>query len=208
MNQSLQQYATDHTTPESAALRFIVEATTQELQYADMLSGRQVAGVLRLLVQTGGFMNVLEVGMFTGYATLAMAEVLPEDGNITTMEMNTRYQEIAERAFKRAKLAHKITILHGSARDTSKKLTGIYDLIFLDADKQFYPQYYELLKPRLRVGGILVVDNVFWHGGVLELNDRKSQAIHQLNKMLLNATDMETVMLDIRDGLTISRRKR
>ena len=208
MNKQLQEYAKQHTSEESEALKFIVKATAEELQYDDMLSGRQIGTLLRLFVQTSNASNILEVGMFTGYATLSMAEVLPEGGRITALEMNTLYMGIAERAFEMAGLKDRINIIHGNARESCKELKDSYDLIFLDADKQQYPQYFKDLKPRLKPGGLLVVDNVFWYGGVLEKNDRKSIAVHELNEMLLNDPDMETVMLDIRDGLTISRKRK
>ncbi|MCC5933979.1 MAG: class I SAM-dependent methyltransferase [Balneolales bacterium] len=203
----LQKYADQHCSEESDALKFIAKATHEELQYADMLSGKQVAGLLRLLIQTGGFKSVLEVGMFTGYATTAMAEALPADGHITTLEMNTLYAGIAARGFKVAGVEDKITVIMGSARETVLNIEGSFDLIFLDADKQWYPEYYRVLKPRLRSGGLLVSDNVFWYGGVLELEDRKSRAIHAFNEMLHEDEDMEVVMLGIRDGLSIARKR-
>jgi caffeoyl-CoA O-methyltransferase len=203
----LSKYAYQHSNPESDARAFIVKATSEELAYADMLSGRQVAGLLRTLVAAAGYKKILEIGMFTGYATLSMAEVLPESGHITTLEMNTMYMAIADQAFKKAGLSDRITVMHGNARETCLKLKGPFDLIFLDADKQHYPEYYKTLKPLLRSNGILAADNVFWGGGVLQPDDRKSKAIDEFNKMLAGDPDMETVMLDIRDGLTVARKR-
>ncbi len=207
MQNQLREYASSFTTKESESLRFIAETTHNELEYAEMLSGKQVTGLLRMLITAGGITEILEVGMFTGYATLSMAEVLPENGRITTLEMNTLYKSVAERAFKMAGVTDKIDIILGNARETCTGLGGQYGLIFLDADKQNYPEYFRVLKPKLRQGGFFVVDNVFWGGGVLDPQDRKSKAIHELNTILANDEDMETVMLDIRDGLTISRKK-
>lgn len=207
MKEELQEYAKQHTSRESEALQFITKATAEELQYDDMLSGRQIGTMLRLLVQTSNATNILEVGMFTGYATLSMAEVLPDGGKITALEMNTLYMSIAERGFQMSGIKSRINVIHGNARETIRDLTDTYDLIFLDADKQHYPQYYADLKPKLKPGGLLVVDNVFWYGGVIKLNDRKSKAVHELNEILVKDPDMETVMLDIRDGLTISRKR-
>lgn len=209
--QQLAAYAEAHSAPESPAVQNIISMSRDELAYTDVLSGRQVVNLLRLLVQLGGGREILEVGMFTGYATLSIAEVLPENGRITALEMNTRYEEVARRGFAAAspEVQRKIRLIHGNARETCTALQQSFDLIFLDADKQFYPQYYEILKPKLCTGGLLVVDNVFWHGGVLEepeAMDRKSRAIHALNQRLLADTDMQTVMLDIRDGLSISRK--
>ncbi|AXJ01058.1 caffeoyl-CoA O-methyltransferase [Cyclonatronum proteinivorum] len=204
---ALQTYADTHSSEESEARKYIIQATHSELQYADMLSGKQVAGLLRLLIQTGGYTRILEVGMFTGYATTAMAEVMPDNGHITTLEMNTLYAGIAKRGFKMAGLQDKITVIMGSARETVLQLSETYDLIFLDADKQWYPEYLRVLKPKLKSGGLLVADNVFWYGGVLENKDRKSQAINTFNKMLQQDNEMEVVMLGIRDGLSIARKR-
>jgi caffeoyl-CoA O-methyltransferase len=210
--EQLAAYAESHCEPESEAVKHILEMSREELAYTDILSGRQVVNLLRILIRIGGLSSILEVGMFTGYATLSMAEVLPEGGRITALEMNTRYEAVAERGFAAARksVRDKIQIIHGNARESCHDLRETFDLIFLDADKQFYPQYYEILKPKLCAGGLLVVDNVFWHGGVLEepeAMDRKSRAIHALNQRLLTDTDMQTVMLDIRDGLSISRKR-
>ena len=207
----LADYAEAHCDPESDAVQHVLKLSRDELAYTDIISGRQVVNLLRLLVQLGGLSDVLEVGMFTGYATLSIAEVLPEGGRITALEMNMRYQAVAERGFAGAtqEIQNKIRIIHGNARDTCAKLKETFDLIFLDADKQFYPQYYEILKPRLKEGGLFVVDNVFWHGGVLRNKkdaDRKSLAIDQLNRRLASDQDMQSLMLDIRDGLSISRK--
>ena len=209
--EQLAEYAEAHCEPESAAVKWILKMSRDELAYTDIISGRQVVNLLRLLIRLGGFSSVLEVGMFTGYATLSIAEVLPDGGRITALEMNTRYQAVAERGFATASAAvrDKIQVIHGNARESCADLQGTFDLIFLDADKQFYPQYYEILKPKLRQGGLLVVDNVFWHGGVLEepeAMDRKSRAINQLNNTLADDSDMQSLMLDIRDGLSISRK--
>lgn len=204
---SIENYAINHCFEESVHLAEIAELTENELQYSDMLSGKMVVGLLILLIKTGGYKNILEVGMFTGYATLGMAEILPEDGKITTIEMNDRYKGIAERVFEKSESAKKIEILFGNAREITKNLPESYDLIFLDADKQFYPTYYETLKPKLKSGGLLVTDNVFWSGAVLTKEDRKSKAIAEFNKMVKDDPDMEQVMLTIRDGVLIARKR-
>ncbi len=204
---NLEQYSDEFSFTESPELQKVVYLSDKELQYADMISGKQVAGLLRTLISIGKYKRVLEVGMFTGYATLAMAEVLPDDGEITTLEMNTRYLNIAERCFADSPHHHKINIVFGNARENVKKLTGKFDLIFLDADKQFYPEYFKILDKHLATGGLLVADNVFWHGKVLELNDRKSIAINEMSRLFKENEDYETVMLTVRDGLLIARKR-
>jgi len=203
----LEQYSENHSFEESEILKGVREATKYELQYDDMLSGKLVLGLLKLLIRIGGYKRILEVGMFTGYATIGMAEELPNDGKITAIEMNQRYRQIAERFIHESGLAPKVEILFGNARELVQTLDDSFDLIFLDADKQFYPTYYNILKPKLRTGGLFVVDNVFWGGGVLDIADRKSEAIHKLNQLIKDDSDMEQVMLTIRDGLLIARKR-
>lgn len=204
---TIENYAINHCFQESVHLSEIAELTENELQYSDMLSGKMVVGLLKLLIKTGGYKNILEVGMFTGYATLGMAEVLPKDGNITTIEMNDRYKGIAERVFAKSESAKKIKLLFGNAREITKNLSESYDFIFLDADKQFYPEYYETLKPKLKNGGLFIADNVFWSGSVLTQKDRKSKAIAELNRMIKDDPNMEQVMLTVRDGVLIARKR-
>lgn len=206
LHNSLEDYSNSFCFEESSLLKSIREATDKELNYADMLSGKMVAGLLRLLIQTGGFKEILEVGMFTGYATLSMAEVLPQDGKITSLEMNKRYHDIAVRHFNAFSDNQKIEVIFGNARESCLKLKDSYDLIFLDADKQFYPEYFKILKPKLNIGGIMVIDNVFWGGKVLELSDRKSKAIHELCELIKGDSEMEQLMLTIRDGVLIARK--
>ena len=203
----IEHYSSSFCFDESEILKAIRLATDSELNYADMLSGKMVAGLLRLLIQTGGYENILEIGMFTGYATLAMAEVLPENGKITTLEMNKRYYDIAMRHFNQFDNKNKIKVIFGNARESCLELDETYDLIFLDADKQFYPEYFNILKPKLNKGGILFADNVFWSGKVLDQSDRKSKAIHQFNEMVKADAEMEPLMLTIRDGVLIARKR-
>lgn len=199
-------YSNNYCFKESEILSSIRQATISELNYANMLSGQMVAGILRLLIQATRAKSILEVGMFTGYATMAMAEVLPDNGKITSIEMNKRYHDIAIRHFLMYNGKSKIDVLFGNARELCKGLNGSYDLIFLDADKQFYPEYYTILKQKLNIGGHFVADNVFWGGKVLEQSDRKSKAIHTFNEMVKNDSDMDQLMLTIRDGVLIARR--
>ncbi len=200
-------YSLEHSTPESEHTRWISEATTERLLYDDMLSGPHVGGLLRFLVKISSAKRILEIGTFTGYATLTMAESLPEDGTIDTLEMNLKYLKIAREGFERSGISHKINIIEGNSRNTVLTLEPGYDIVFIDADKDHYPEYFKSAKKLLSNGGILIADNVFWQGGVLHPSDRKSRAIHRFNQLVANDPEFENVMLPVRDGILLARKK-
>ncbi len=208
INSEIEEYAFQHTKPATDIIQKIDEATHAELQYAQMLSGRVEGRLLQFLVQVSGAKNILEIGMFTGYSALSMAEVLPEDGKIITCETNDRYRAIAERFFEQSPHGKKIEIRMGQALDTLISLKMSFDLIFLDADKDNYPAYYELIFPLLKKGGVLVIDNTLWSGEVLNPEDRKSKSIDRLNKMVLEDDRVENVILTVRDGINLVRKIR
>ena len=229
-------YARLITKPETPLLRDVRETTTRELAYDTMLSGPLVGSLLRLLVGISGARNVLEVGTFTGYATLQMALALPAGGIIRTCESNEKYAGIARRFFERYREEGgetEIRILPGLAMDTIRdqvlsssrdpqsgaddtsypvreQKPGALDFIFLDADKEHYPEYYEMLLPELRPGGLMVIDNAFWGGDVWneKEKDRKAAAIDQMNRMISGNPEVENVMLTVRDGLHLLRKIR
>jgi caffeoyl-CoA O-methyltransferase len=204
----IEAYAENHCSwPNQIAAR-IVRDTESELQFSDMLSGNQVSGLLRMLVMVSSARKVAEIGTFTGFATLAMAEALPDDGEIYTLEMNARYQAIADKNLPDSPASGKIRHLFGSARERIHELPDQLDLVFLDADKEHYPAYYEIILSKLRPGGLLILDNMFWYGGVLrEEKDRKSQTIHSLNVKIQGDERVENILLTVRDGLMIVRKK-
>lgn len=204
----IETYAEQHCSWPNDIARQIIHDTQEELNYADMLSGVQVTGLLRLLIQASGATRVAEIGMFTGFATLAMLEVLPDEGKLFAFEMNTRYTDIALRNLQQSQHYSKFELIFGSARETMDRLPSGLDLVFLDADKDYYPTYYEAALLRLRPGGLMVLDNVFWYGGVLEESkDRKSETLFKLNRHIQRDARVENVMLTIRDGLMVVRKK-
>jgi len=209
VNPEIEKYAEKFTCDESDILMGIVTATHEELEYDQMLSGKLEGRFLRLLVQLTGARRILEIGMFTGYSALSMAEVLPEDGEIITCDTNERYAGIARRYFEKSLSGEKITIKIGEALQSLKKISGPFDLIFLDADKKNYPEYYRVLHPLLKVGGLFVIDNAFWDGKVIESmdsQDDKTRAINRLNVIIHNDPTVENVLLTIRDGINLVRR--
>ncbi len=209
INSQIERYAEKLTFDESEILSAVSKATHEELEYDQMLSGKLEGRFLRLLVQLTGARRILEIGMFTGYSALSMAEVLPEGGEIITCDTNERYSGIARRFFEKTPAGRKITIKIGKALQTLKNISGPFDLVFLDADKKNYPEYYNVLHPLLRVGGLLVVDNAFWDGKVIDPIDRqddKTMAIDQLNNIIHDDPTVENVLLTIRDGINLVRR--
>jgi caffeoyl-CoA O-methyltransferase len=203
----IESYAEEHTTSESGIIKKLIERSEQELDHTDMLSGRVVGRLLAMLVKISGARRVLEVGMFTGYSALCMAEALPEDGTLITCELNEHYKAIAQSAFEESDHGHKISMEMGPALETIAGFNQTFDFIFLDADKVNYANYYKAVLPLLNAGGLLVIDNVLWSGEVLEPTDEKAQAIEKFNKMISRDERMEQVILTVRDGVTIARKK-
>jgi caffeoyl-CoA O-methyltransferase len=203
---SLLNYTEEHTQPESELLQELIEVTEQELVYSDMISGRVVGRFLAILVRTSGARRILEIGTFTGYSALMMAEALPKDGELITCEYNQRYEDIAKSFFQRSEHGHKIHLKMGPALETITDLKGPFDLVYLDADKINYPNYYRSAKPLIRKGGLMVIDNVLWSGSVVNPEDDKARAIDELNKLILADRDVENVLLSIRDGVQLVRK--
>lgn len=204
MTSDTEAYILRHTTPEPSDLKELVRESEQSLEYTDMLSGNQVGLLLRLFVRSGNIKRILEVGTFTGYSALWMADALPDDGELVTLEMNERYTEISDRFFSRDPYQRKIRQIMGPALETIDSLGGLFDMIFLDADKAQYPDYFIKLKPMLRRGGVLIVDNALWGGSVLQPDDVKSRAVDRLNDLVQSDPDFENTILPIRDGLLIA----
>ncbi|HKI44070.1 MAG TPA: class I SAM-dependent methyltransferase [Balneolales bacterium] len=208
VNPDIEKYAKTLSLDESELLLNISKTTHEELEYDQMLSGKLEGRFLRMLIQLTGAKRILEIGMFTGYSALTMAEALPDDGNIITCDTNERYANIARRFFEKSPCGYKISIKMGPALETLKKIKGPFDLIFLDADKNNYPEYYRILHPMLEIGGLLIVDNAFWDGKVIDRPDEKSMAIDRLNRMIYDDPTVENVLLTIRDGINLVRRVR
>lgn len=207
INREIEEYTESFTSDESDILKELVKASEEHLEYTDMLCGRQVGRLLKFLVQISGTKRILEVGTFSGYSAISMAEALPEDGILITLEMNEKYRNISKPFFAREPFKNLIKQKMGNALEVIPTISGPFDLVFLDADKLSYPTYYEMLKPKIKSGGLFVIDNVLWGGDVLRPSDEKSKAIHKLNKMIRNDKEVDQVMIPLRDGITIIRKK-
>jgi caffeoyl-CoA O-methyltransferase len=205
IDKEIVQYCNRHTTEESSILRELVKKTESELQYSDMICGPRVGELLKLLIRMSGAKRILEIGTFTGYSAIKMADALPVNGELITLELNQCYQKISEQFFKRDPYCKIIKQVMGDAISTIDSLSGEFDLVFIDADKALYPEYYQKARPKLKKGGIFVVDNTLWNGEVLHPDDPKSHAINRLNNLIQSDPDMQNVMLPVRDGVLIAR---
>jgi len=206
-SEEVENYANRFTTDESIAIKELISSSIKELEYTDMLSGRVVGQLLRQLVSLTGAKRILEIGTFTGYSACMMAEMLADDGEVITIEMNLRYQNLASKHFSEHPHGHKIQLIKGNAREILPDIQPHFDLIYLDADKMYYPEYYDQIVPLLKQNGLLVADNVLWDATVLDPEDRKAEAIHRFNEKVLHDTRTEQVLLPVRDGVSLIRRK-
>jgi caffeoyl-CoA O-methyltransferase len=159
-----------------------------------------------MLATLTGARRILEIGMFTGYSTLAWAEALPKDGRIVTCEINPETTEIAKRYFAESPHGHKIEIRLGPALDSLKLMHGIFDLCFIDADKENYGAYYDRCMELVRPRGLIILDNMLRGGRVLDPQDRPSQAVDALNKRIRNDPRVDNVLLPVRDGIMLVRK--
>ena len=202
--EAIEEYASAHTEPVSPLFEQLRKETYAKMELPQMQVGPIEGAFLRLLVRLTGAKRVLEIGMFTGYSTLMMAEGLPEDGELITCEINSKAEEVARRYFAKSPHGRKIKIRMGPALQTIESLTGPLDMVFIDADKENYPRYYDAVLPLLRAGGLIAADNVLWSGRVLKPKDQTDRAIVAFNQKVAKDTRVEKVMLTVRDGITLA----
>ncbi|MCX9011572.1 MAG: class I SAM-dependent methyltransferase [Candidatus Methanoperedens sp.] len=200
----IERYCTENTTPESPLLRELVAETYARTAFPEMQVGHLEGALLRMLVRLIRAKRVLELGTFTGYSSLVMAEGLPEDGKLITCDIDPQVTEIAKKYWSRSPHGKKIELRLGYALETLKTIEGPFDLVFIDADKENYVNYWESCMPKTRSGGLLVVDNVLWSGDVLDPKDRTDRAIAEFNRHVRNDKRVEIVMLPVRDGITLA----
>ena len=208
ISSKLQQYIDDHSMEESDLLKALDRETHQKVLQPRMLSGSYQGRLLALLAKMIEPKKILEVGTYTGYATLCMAEGLSTGGSIDTIDYNEELSDIQRRYFDQSPYRSQIVQHLGEAKDVIKTLTGPYDLVFLDADKENYPHYFDLIIDKLETGGVILSDNVLWSGKVLEkANDEATSALQEYNHKINSDARVETIILPIRDGLTITRKR-
>jgi len=204
----VEAYADANTTPEPDYLRAATSRALRELGPRNISVGHLGATLLGILVAASGTRRVLEIGTFFGYSALAMAASLPEDGTLISCEIDPRHAEVAAANIKASPYADKIQIMIGPALDTIDGLTGEFDLAFIDADKSGYPAYYHAVLPRIRPGGLIVIDNTLRGGSVARADgDPGTQLIRDLNARIAADERVDCVLLPVRDGMTVIRRR-
>lgn len=207
---SLQHYAERLTSPETEVLAALNRETNLKVNQAQMLSGHWQGVFLQMITHLLQPKRVLEIGTFTGYTAICFAMGLPPDGHVHTIDVNEELEDFCTRYFRAAGLADKITLHIGKAATIIPSLRDVFDLVFIDADKLNYELYYDLVIDKLRPGGFILADNVLYHGEVLlpaAAQTNNARAIHAFNEKVAADERVEQVLVTIRDGLLLIRKK-
>ncbi len=194
-------YAAQHSKPETPLLKKVREFTETQVAQPQMLSGPLAGNFLKMVVKLTKSHKILELGTYTGYSALWMAEGMEKDGKIITCDASPEHAQIARRHFDESPFAKNIEIKIGPALSTLETLKGTFDLVFIDADKENYPTYYEKCITMVRAGGSILIDNTLWSGKVLNPQDPSTKAIHRLNEMIAKDSRVDNVLITVRDGI-------
>lgn len=206
LSAALEEYIADHSEEEPELLRELTRETHLKVLMPRMITGHYQGRVLSLISRIIRPRNILEIGTYTGYSALCLAEGLLPDGKLHTIDKNEELRELQRRYFDLSPYGDQIIQHTGLALETIPRMGETFDLVFIDADKQEYPDYFEIVLPKVRPGGLILLDNVLWSGKVLEPiapKDRTTQILVDFNKKLTKDPRVRTVLLPIRDGLTI-----
>jgi predicted O-methyltransferase YrrM len=208
ISEALTEYAEAHTTAESPLLYQLNRETHLKVLYARMLSGHLQGRVLALFSKLIQPKIIVEIGTFTGYAALCLAEGLTSDGKIHSIEIDPEIAAFAQRFFDKSEFKHQIILHLGNALEIIPQIPEPIDLVFLDADKKNYLNYYHLILPKMRIGALLIADNVLWSGKVIEnqIEDEETTALRNFNKYIHQDQRVENVLLPFRDGLMCIRK--
>jgi caffeoyl-CoA O-methyltransferase len=206
VSDELERYAQEHSTPDAELFRGLEEETRATQTLPQMMVGPLEGQLLGWLVWLSEARNVLEIGTFTGYSSISMALNLPDEGRIISLDVNEETTAIARRYAEEAGVAAKIEYRVGPALEELERLDGPWDLVFIDADKESYIDYYENVLPKLSDSGFIVADNVLWSGRVLDdEGDEGTEAIKGFNEHVAADDRVECLMLTVRDGMTLIR---
>ena len=218
--EQIYKYIEDHKTPQSKALDWVEKQTHIRTNHARMLSGAVQGQFMRMLVQMTGASRILELGTFTGYSAICLASALPEDGHLDTLELNDELEDLILEGFERAGLSEKISLHIGDCKETLRSIRSemgpepapekLYDIVYMDANKREYCEYYELVFDMVRPGGLILADNVLWDGKVCLdplPQDKQTLGIARFNDLIRDDRRVESVILPLRDGLNVIRKK-
>ena len=203
-SEQMLDYCRDHSQADSSLLMELINYTWENEEIPQMISGQLVGNFLKSLIKLLRAKRIVEVGTFTGYSALQMAEALPEDGEIHTCELMEKHAKTAQSFFDRSDYGNKITIHQGSALNSLEQLkSGKFDIAFIDADKSNYLEYYQRCLALIRKGGAIVLDNMLWGGDVLDPKDDDAKALRKTGDFIQNDNRVFNTLLPIRDGLML-----
>ena len=206
----LDDYVVAHTQDEPKLLQQLNRETYQKIMQPRMLSGHFQGRVLSMISKLVNPKNILEIGTYTGYSALCLSEGMQSDGKLHTIDIDEELYDLQRKYFDKSEFGHQIYQHLGNALEIIPKLNITFDLVFIDADKENYSNYFNCVIDQLNSGGVILSDNVLWSGKVIEAlqpDDTATKALIEYNTLLKNDIRIETVLLPIRDGLTISRKK-
>jgi len=211
IDERLEKYISDHSYDLHPVQKEILNHNDSLGDVKRMQISVTQAYFFQFFIKTNNIKNILEIGTFTGYSALSMGLSIPKDGRIICLDINKETSEVAKTFFKKAKLDKKIQIILGSATNTLKKLKDdkkMFDMIFIDADKENYKTYYNLSLDLIKRNGFILIDNVLWHGNVADLNkiDRLTSIIREFNSFIKKDNRVEKTILPLGDGVTICRK--
>jgi len=209
-SEEIQSYAEERSTKESEVLKKLTRETQAKILFPRMLSGHLQGNLLKMFCCMIQPKEVLEIGTYTGYATICFAESTSDDTCIHTIEINPELEDFAMLFFREAGMEHKIKYYSGDAMAVIPNMNEVFDLVFIDADKEHYSEYYQLVFDKVRSGGYILADNVLWDGKVInseDAHDKETKGIIAFNKTVQNDSRVENLLLPFRDGLMIIRKK-
>lgn len=222
--EQIYKYIEEHATRQSEALGWVVRQTHIRTNHARMLSGALQGQLMRMMVQMSGARRILELGTFTGYSAICLASGLPEGGHLDTLELNDELEDLILEGFERAGLSDKIDLHIGDCKQTLGRFREemglsegsqtdpekLYDIVYMDANKREYCEYYDLVFDMVRPGGLILADNVLWDGKVCQdplPQDKQTLGIARFNDIVRDDPRVESVILPLRDGLNVIRKK-
>ena len=205
----MDRYLENHASSEPDILKRLRKETFQKTTQPHMISGFLQGRLLAIISKMLQPKNILEIGTFTGYATLCLTEGLAKEGKLTTIDVNEELAYLPKKYFQESEFSAQIDFQLKDAKDFLKETDEIFDLVFIDADKENYPEYFHLVKSRVKSGAVILFDNVLWYGKVLEENSKQksTQKIQELNDLVAKDEDFENLILPLRDGINLIRKK-
>lgn len=208
-NPEMDRYLEQHASAEPQILKRLRRETYQKTTQPHMISGYQQGRLLSIISKIMQPEKILEIGTFTGYAALCLAEGLPKNGKLTTLDVNEDLAYLPKKYFEESEFSSRIEFRLQDAKQFLRETEEVFDLIFIDADKENYVEYFNLVKPRTKSGSVIMFDNVLWYGKVLEEVPKQlsTQKIKELNDLVASDEDFENLILPLRDGLNLIRKK-